>query len=63
MAFDQYQYINDFKKANYERLELLVAKGTKKTLKDLSKKSGSTVNQLIISAVEEKYKIDLTTKT
>lgn len=61
--FDQYKYIAEFKRENYDRLEVLIGKGNKKKLKELSKKSGSTVNQLIVSAVEEKYNIDLTTKT
>lgn len=61
--FNQYKYIADFKRENYDRLEVLLGKGNKKKLKELSKKSGSTVNQLVVTAVEEKYKIDLTTKT
>ena len=62
MAFNQYKYIYEFKKENYDRVELLIGKGTKKTLKELSNKTGLTVNQIIIGATEEKYGVDLSTK-
>ena len=60
--FNQYKYIADFKKENYDRVEILVAKGAKKKLKDISNTTGLTVSQILVDATEEKYKIDLTTK-
>lgn len=59
-SFDQYAYINEHKRNNYDRLSLLVKKGGKDTLKQLAEKyTNGSVNALIIGAVEEKYNIDL----
>lgn len=63
VAFDQNQYITDFKRENYDRIMLQIPKGRRKILKDMSSKKGESMNQLIIAAVEEKYNIDLSTKT
>lgn len=57
-----YNYINDFKRDNYDRIEILLAKGSKKQLKALSKETGESVNNLVVSATEEKYKLDLSSK-
>lgn len=62
MAFDQTQYITDFKRENYDRIMLQIPKGRRKILKDLSAKKDESMNQLIIAAVEEKYGIDLSSK-
>lgn len=62
MAFDQNQYIAEFKKQNYDRVILQVPKGKRKIIKELSSKTGESMNQLIITAVEEKYGIDLSSK-
>ena len=62
MAFDQNTYNEDFRKANYDRLIVLVRKGAKDVLKDIAKRNGTTVSKLIVQAVEEEYNIDLTTK-
>lgn len=63
MAFDQSQYVNEYIKNNYDRINFKIPKGKRDVLKKTAEKNNTSVNQLIISAVEEKYKIDLTTKT
>lgn len=62
MAFDQKQYIADFQKQNYDRIVVQLPKGKRNLVKDIASKTGESMNQIIIAAVEEKYNIDLTTK-
>lgn len=52
-------YDADYKRANYDRLSLLVRKGKKQILKEVADSRGVSVNQLIIDAVESCYGIDL----
>lgn len=66
VAFDQTRYINDYIKENYDRVELRVPKGKKAILKELATthnitddKGKISVARLMIEAVEEKYKVDL----
>lgn len=66
MAFNQSQYITDYVKENYDRIELRVPKGKRVILKQLAKQYNVTddkgkisVGRLMIEAVEEKYHVDL----
>lgn len=59
MAFDANQYIADFKRNNYDQIGILVPKGRKKTIKDCAAREGISVSQLVIKALEECYKLDL----
>lgn len=70
VAFDQTKYINDYVKENYDRVELRVPKGKKAVLKELATthnitddKGKISVARLMIEAVEEKYKVDLSKPT
>lgn len=60
--FDQNKYINEFKRKNLDRIPIEVPKGKREILKKIAIDHNTSVNQLVIGAVEEKYKIDLTTK-
>lgn len=62
MAFDQVAYTTEFKRQNYDKIRLIVRKGGKAVLKDIAKKNNTSLNKLILQAVEEEYNIDLTTK-
>lgn len=66
MAFDQSKYVEDYIRENYDRLNIKVPKGKKQVLKQLAEKYNITdnkgkisVTRLMIEAVEEKYKVDL----
>lgn len=59
MAFDQNRYISDFKKENYDQMAFLVPKGKRKIIKDFANKQGLSISQLVIQALEEQYKLDL----
>lgn len=57
--FKQSQYITDFVKENYDRMELRVPKGSKEIIKALAKKHDKSVNNLICDAIEQHYQITL----
>ena len=57
--FKQSQYITDFVKENYDRMELRVPKGSKEIIKTLAKERNISVNILICDAIEQHYKITL----
>lgn len=59
MAFDKNGYDNDYKRANYDRLILLLPKGRKADIKAYADAKGMTMNQVIIGAVERQCKLDL----
>lgn len=52
--FDQIKYQNDYKKKNYDRMELLVPKGEKAVIKERAAAAGQSVNEFVYSAVKEK---------
>ena len=57
--FKQSQYITDFVKENYDRMELRVPKGSKEIIKALAKERNISVNNLICDAIEQHYQITL----
>lgn len=59
MAFDPNAYTNDYKRQHYDRLAALVPKGKGEAVKRLAAVNGLTVSQLIVRALEQTYKIDL----
>lgn len=66
VAFDQQKYITDYVRNNYDQVMVKVPKGKKAILKQLATDNNITddkgkisVNRMIIEAVEEKYKVDL----
>lgn len=60
--FNQNQYINDYVKEKYDRIELQLPKGAKDTLKALAKQNKCSVNALVISALEKQHRIILKPK-
>ena len=59
MAFDQNQYINDWKRQNYDEVRVLIPKGKKETIKKMAKEKGLSVSRFIVEALENYYHIDL----
>lgn len=66
MAFDQSKYIAEFRKENYDRIEILIPKGSKTILKKiamdhniLDSKGKVSVSRMIVEAVEQIYEVDL----
>lgn len=59
MAFDQNQYINEYKRENYDRLSILIPKGRKKDIKTIADSKGVSVSQLVVEALETCYNLDL----
>lgn len=54
------QTINEYNKANYERIYIRVPKTKKAILEELSRTTGKSINRLAIDALEKTYNIDLT---
>lgn len=59
MAFDQNSYQPKYQKQNYDRLIALVPKGKGEEVKAFAETKGISVSRLIIDALEELYKLDL----
>ena len=51
-AKDTYNYNNDFNKNNYDRLSLMLPKGSKTILKDVAASESIKVNALIRRAID-----------
>lgn len=62
LAFNQTEYIDEWNRKNIDRVTIKIPKGKKNVLKTLADKHNTSVNQLVINAVEEQYNVDLTTK-
>lgn len=52
--FDQIKYQNEFNKANYDRIEVIVPKGKKAVIKEAAKVAGQSTNEYINQAVNER---------
>ena len=57
-----YDAINKYNREHYEKIALRVPKGKKAIIENLAKLTGLSINALILSAVEEKYGVNLVTK-
>lgn len=55
--FDQIKYQNEYKKKNYDRMELLVPKGEKAVIKEKAAAAGQSVNEFVYSAVKAGVRI------
>lgn len=51
---EQYDYINQHKRENYDRIGLLVPKGMKTEIQKYAKKLGLSVNGFIYDAIKAK---------
>lgn len=52
--FDQFKYQNEYKRKNYDRMELLVPKGEKAVIKEAANAAGQSVNEFVYSAVKNR---------
>lgn len=66
MAFNQIKYIDEYDKANYDRITIKVPKGKKALIKKMAQENNFTddkgrvsVNRMIVEAIETTYHIDL----
>ena len=59
MAFDSNKYKADFRRDNYDAVTFLIPKGKKKVLKDYAQNNGLSVSQVVVRALEEFCKLDL----
>lgn len=51
--FDQNKYIHEFKKKNYDRIEVLVPKGQKAIIKEKAASLGQSMNEFICTLIKE----------
>lgn len=51
-------YKRQFNAQNYDRIELTVKKGSKRTLQDIAKLNNGSINNYIKTAISDKYKLD-----
>ncbi len=59
MAFDKNRYDNDFKRQNYDRVLVLLPRGTKQVLKTYAESQGKSMTQVIVEALEDHCKLDM----
>lgn len=59
MAFDKDSYDNDYKRQNYDRVTVLLPKGRAKDLKAYAAAQGKSMGAVIIEAVENYCKLNL----
>lgn len=59
MAFDQNKYIDDWTKANTDRVTIKIPKGKKELLQQTAQEYDKSMNQLVVQALEEQYNLDL----
>lgn len=60
--FNQQQYVNDYKKENYDEMRFLVPKGRRDDIKALVKeKHFSSISALVVTAIEQQFNINIST--
>ena len=59
MAFDNNSYQADYKRQNYDVIRALVPKGRGKDIKAYAQAQGKSVSQVIVEALENHCKLDL----
>ncbi len=59
MAFDKVKYDAEYAKANYDVIRATIPKGRGADVRKLASSRGISVSQLIVRALEECYKLDL----
>ncbi len=53
-GFDQFKYQNEYKRKNYDRIEMLVPKGEKAAIKEMAASVGQSLNEFLYLAVKER---------
>ena len=56
--FTEIKYQNEFKKANYERVEIRVKKGERAIIKEIAAAAGQNVSEYINQAIKERMERD-----
>lgn len=56
--FNQIKYQNEFKKANYDSVEILVKKGERAIIKEIAAAAGQNVSEYINQAIKERMERD-----
>ena len=56
--FNQIKYQNEFKKANYDRLEKKKKKGERAIIKEIAAAAGQNVSEYINQAIKERMESD-----
>jgi hypothetical protein len=59
MSFDQKKYIYDFKRTNYDKIQLDIPKGKRQLIKNFAVNQNKSMSQVIIKAIETYCNIDL----
>ena len=59
MPFDKHKYNNEFRGKTYDTATMLIPKGTRQVLKAIAENKNTTMNELILGAVEKKFKLDI----
>ena len=62
MPYDAKQYAIDFIRENYDQVVVKIPKGKKKILEEEAEVRDTSVNKLVISAIEKQYGVNLTKK-
>ena len=52
--FDQVKYQNEYNKQKYDRTTIMTPKGKKDEIRAAAKAAGMSMNEFIVSAIEEK---------
>lgn len=52
--FNQIKYQNEFNKANYDRVEIIMPKGYKAVVKEKAKTAGQSVSEYINQAIKQR---------
>lgn len=55
-GFDQFKYQNEYKRKNYDRMELVVPKGEKAAIKEVAASVGQSANEFVYQAIKERMK-------
>lgn len=53
-GFDQFKYQNEYKRKNYDRIEMVVPKGEKAAIKEMAASVGQSLNEFLYLAVKER---------
>jgi len=56
--FDKIKYNNEYNKAAYDRVSLMLKRGQKEVLQSVAKSKGETLNTYIRKAIEDRLKRD-----
>lgn len=59
MAFDKNKYVNDYHKANYHYVRVVIPKDKLSDVKDVAERKGKSISSLFVEAFEKVYGVYL----